>query len=368
MKDQPTDLDVSALADTLAAWAVAPASLTYTPVGFGDHHWTALDADGRRWFVTVADLAHKPYCGEGVEAAWEGLRRAMDTAASLSAEAGLDFVVAPLRTSGAGTGAGTGPGTGPGTASGAEAGMGAGPGSEAGAGAGAGETVRRLGDRYAVSVFPHLDLPAGHFGQVLPPERRRTLVERLAALHRTPPPDATPVHRPGLPDRAPLDAALRAPHDAFTPEHGPYAERCRALLADSAVRLRLRQRLAEFDERTERLIRRAPATVVTHGEPHPGNVMDPGGRTLLLDWDTVALAVPERDLWLCAPDPDDLARYEELTGHHPDRELLAHYALRWDFDDVAACLDVFRAPHAATEDAEQAWQGLTGAVERLSRG
>ncbi|MEE1739525.1 phosphotransferase [Streptomyces sp. BE147] len=347
MKDQPTDLDVSALADALAAWAVAPASLTYTPVGFGDHHWTALAADGRRWFVTVADLAHKPYCGQGVEAAWAGLRRAMDTAASLSAEAGLDFVVAPLRTSGAGTGAGASTGTG------------------AGVGAGVGETVRRLGDRYAVSVFPHLELPAGHFGQVLAPERRRTLVERLAALHRTPPPDATPVHRPGLPDRAPLEAALRAPHDAFTPEHGPYAERCRALLTDSARGLR--DRLAEFDGRTERLIRQAPATVVTHGEPHPGNVMDPGGRTLLLDWDTVALAVPERDLWLCAPDPDDLARYEELTGHHPDRELLAHYALRWDFDDVAACLDVFRAPHAATEDAEQAWQGLTGAVERLNR-
>ncbi|MEV5682302.1 phosphotransferase [Streptomyces sp. NPDC052164] len=336
MKDQPMDLDLSALADTLAAWEVAPTSLTYAPVGFGDHHWTARTADGRRWFVTVADLAHKPYCGAGVEAAPEGLRRAMDTAAALNADAGLDFVVAPLRTASSGASS---------TAS-------------------SGATVRRLGDRYAVSVFPYLDASAGRFGRELPPEHRRLLVERLAVLHRTPAPAATPVHRPGLPDRAPLEAALREPLDAFAPDSGPYAERCRALLTDSARGLR--HRLGEFDERTARLIRQAPTPVVTHGEPHPGNVLDPGGRNLLVDWDTVALAVPERDLWLCSPDPDDLARYEELTGHRPDRDRLTYYALRWAFDDVAACLDVFRAPHAATPDTAQAWEGLTGAVAQLN--
>ena len=39
--------------------------------------------------------------------------------------------------------------------------------------------------------------------------------------------------------------------------------------------------------------------VVTHGEPHAGNVMRRSdGRHLLVDWDTVAVAPPERDLWM----------------------------------------------------------------------
>ena len=38
--------------------------------------------------------------------------------------------------------------------------------------------------------------------------------------------------------------------------------------------------------------------VVTHGEPHPVNVMQTDAGRVLIDWDTVAIAPPERDLWM----------------------------------------------------------------------
>jgi spectinomycin phosphotransferase len=77
-----------------------------------------------------------------------------------------------------------------------------------------------------------------------------------------------------------------------------------------------------------------------------------GDRRLLIDWDTVGLAVPARDLWWL----DDVQRT-------PAIEL---YRLRWDLDDVSVFLAEFRAPHTRTPDTEQAWAGLAGCVERLT--
>ncbi|MGC5534979.1 phosphotransferase family protein [Streptomyces sp. SR-10] len=132
----------------------------------------------------------------------------------------------------------------------------------------------------------------------------------------------------------------------------------------------LRRTLEYFDDGTAQLASDASdaATVVTHGEPHPGNVLDPGGRTLLVDWDTVALSPPERDLWLATDAPEDLSRYAGLTGHHPDPALLAYYELRWALDDMSAALDIFGARHPDTADTRQAWDGLVGAVTALTSG
>ncbi|UZI30993.1 phosphotransferase [Streptomyces sp. VB1] len=327
MKGRPTDIDETVLAAALGAWGIEPVVLTHAPVGFGDHHWVAADAEGRRTFVTVADLEHKPHCGRDAAEAWTGLSRAMDTAATLESASGEAALVAPLRT-------------------------------------GRGETLLHLTDRYAVSVFPYVDAPTGHFGQVPAPGARRMLVERLAQLHTTESPLTTPVHDPALPARAMIEAGLADPQ-RFRADAGPYAQRCQALLAANCTALHAA--LGRFDSSTARLTSEAstsPATaaVVTHGEPHPGNVLDPGGRTLLVDWDTVALAPPERDLWLATDAPEDLSRYAELTGHRPDPELLAYYELRWALDDMAAALDIFGARHPDTADTRQAWEGLVDAV------
>lgn len=296
MRNQPDDVDPR---PALRAWGIDAVAAEYLPVGFGDHHWTAFDDRDRRWFVTVADLANKNHNGIAVAAAWEGLRRAMETAAALRH---LDFVLAPVPTPD-------------------------------------GATLLPIDDRYAVCVFPFLDGTSGRFGD--PPEPVGDLLDRL---HRTPPPPSTPVARPELPGRAALEAALAELDQPWT--GGPFAEPARALLADH--RTGLRRRLAEFDRLVDGL-RGEP--VVTHGEPHPGNVMRVGERRLLVDWDTVGLAVPERDLWWL-----DEGR----------RDPVALYRLRWDLDDVSVFVEGFRAPHAGTPDTEQAWAGLVDCVERLT--
>lgn len=325
VKDRPEGIDEHGLRHALGGWGIDAVSLAYAPVGFGDHHWTAVDAGGRRWFVTVADLAHKSHCGDGPEAAFHGLRRAMDTAWTLRDQEELDFVVAPLRTAG-------------------------------------GDTVRRLGASHALSVFPFMDGAPGGFGQTLTPQERGMVVDMLAALHRSAPPASAPLLRPDLSVRSRLEKALDELGRPW--EGGPFAEPARALLSGCASGFR--RRLEEFDRRVAEVGRRCEDPVVTHGEPHPGNLLHPEGRCLLVDWDTVGLAVPERDLWMVATEPDDLARYIDAGGRRPDPSALALYRLRWDLEDVALFVDWFRGPHGRTADAEESWEGLAGTLERLT--
>ncbi|WP_052848069.1 phosphotransferase [Streptomyces avicenniae] len=319
MRHRPSDIPDSALCAALSAWGLEHPTPTWVPAGFGDHHWTVTTGDGRRWFVTVADLSDKPHCGPDVQGALLGLRRAMDTAYALRA---LPFVVAPLRTAD-------------------------------------GATVAPLGERYCVSVFPFVAGDPGQFCEARTPHERRLVLDLLAALHSTPPPPGIPHHTPAPPGRAVLDAALDATDIPWA--GGPYAEPARALTARHAPALRAV--LEAFDRQAARP---SGAPVVTHGEPHPGNILRAGDRRLLIDWDTTALAPPERDLWLVADGPDDLAYYARATGHTPDQDLLAFHRLRWDLDDTAAFLGWFRAPHTDNPDTAQAWEGLRATLARLT--
>ncbi|MEU8245489.1 aminoglycoside phosphotransferase family protein [Nonomuraea sp. NPDC048916] len=311
MKDRPQDLDEHDLRPVLSEWGIQPAALDYAPVGFGDYHWIATDTDGRRWFVTAADLRLKEQDGEAA------LRRAMDTADALRE---LDFVVAPVRTA-------------------------------------HDETVRLVGARYAVSVFPYLDGVSGFFGQELTPAHRGQVVDLLARLHGAAPPARCPVLRPEPALRALLEQAIEESDQSW--EAGVFARAAGALVAGHAAGLR--RRLAEFDHLARKVDR--SELVVTHGEPHPGNLMWSGDRCLLVDWDTVGLAPPERDLWMFA---EDLARYEDTSGRRPQQAALAFYRLRWALNDVAIFVDQFRRSHERTPDTEQAWAAFAGTVEELT--
>ncbi|MEV0146242.1 MULTISPECIES: phosphotransferase [unclassified Nonomuraea] len=339
MKERPEGVGDEDVRHALAAWGIGSSvSLEYAPVGFGDYHWTATVPTtapapaegapaGRKWFVTVADLGAKEYLGAGPDAAYRGLTRAMDTAAHLREHGGLDFVVAPVRA------------------------------------AEGGGTVRRLGVRHAVSVLPFVPGTPGHFGRPLTPAARHRVIDLLACLHQAQPPPSLPVAPVALPQRAGLEQALDdALDDRAAPWlGGPFGEPARALLSAHAGALR--DRLAGLDRLTGEPAGRR--RVVTHGEPHPGNVLTLGDRCLLIDWDTVGLAPPERDLWHVAQDPADLDRYAEATGHRPDRSLLDGYRLRWALDDVAAFAVWFRAPHDGGADSEEAWAGLRDTVAWL---
>jgi len=109
--------------------------------------------------------------------------------------------------------------------------------------------------------------------------------------------------------------------------------------------------------------------VVTHGEPHPGNLIRVGAQLMLVDWDTVGLARPERDLWMVAGENgEELRRYTAITGRPVDRAALALYRLRWALDDISLFARQLRAPHDRSADTEHAWQALRLTVAGLTAG
>src|SRR5262249_50034242 len=109
-----------------------------------------------------------------------------------------------------------------------------------------------------------------------------------------------------------------------------------------------------FDALADRVRGTGAALVLTHGEPHPGNVIFAGDRILMVDWDTLGLAVPERDLWMLDAG-DELTHYTEVSGRPVDDTAIALYRLRWKLDDIAAFVHLFRSPHGDDADTARAW-------------
>jgi spectinomycin phosphotransferase len=219
-------------------------------------------------------------------------------------------------------------------------------------------------------VFPLLCGDAGRWGEPLPAPERDELVTMLAALHGTRPaavqlaPAATSISW-----RDDLETTLREVGHPWT--GGPLAEPARALVA--AAGGQVHRGLARWDRWADAIAKSA-GLVITHGEPHPGNVMRTGARTgdrgrtelRLIDWDTAGLALPERDLWLVATEAgEELRRYAELTGRAIDRDALAAYRLRWSLDDISSFARQLRAPHRPTPGAEHALRALRISLSQL---
>jgi spectinomycin phosphotransferase len=325
MNVEPGHIDREELARVLdQQWGLAPAGLRHLPVGFGDYHWELTDAAGGRWFVTVAGLAGG-WRGTGPEAGYADLRAAMETVTALG-QAGLEFAVAPVPTAG-------------------------------------GQALAPLGQQHAVTVFPYLGGGSAGFGDELPEADRHALIGILARLH-----GATPLARPTAParglgpaSRPALEAALGQLDQPWS--GGPYSEPARQLLARQAPRVGTA--LARFDELVRETARSGPA-VITHGEPHPGNIVRGAGQLLLIDWDTVGLALPERDLWMVAGDGTrDAELYTELSGREVSDAAMAMYRLRWRLDDIGLFLGDFRGRHERDQDTEDAWEGFTEEMAEL---
>ena len=117
---------------------------------------------------------------------------------------------------------------------------------------------------------------------------------------------------------------------------GPYAEPGRDLLA--RYEEPVRQALARFDGLVNRVQGAGGPCVITHGEPHPGNLLRTRTGLRLIDWDMTALARPERDLWWVISGDQDAARYSRQTSWTVNQDALALYRLRWDLDDIAGFL------------------------------
>ena len=325
----PEEFDVSALVGALAdSWGLDVATADYVAVGGGSYHWVVRDVDGTRRFVTVDDLDQKPWLGDSRDSVFVGLRRASDTAGALH-DLGLSFVVAPIRTD-------------------------------------RGETVRRIGQRHAIALFPFVDGHAGRFGHYEDAVTRAAVVEMLADLHRATPAVTSVAREIGLevPGRRHIEAGLRERNETWS--GGPFSERARQELAAHAADVA--ELLALADRLAADVGGRRSDWVVTHGEPHAANVIWTGERHMLVDWDTVGLAPPERDLWMVVDGEGDESRtYAAATGHTIDRVAMDFYRLAWDLDDLAAYLSELRSPHRHNEDTENAYLGLTRCVAGRDR-
>jgi spectinomycin phosphotransferase len=306
-------------------WGVHAATVEYVPEGGGSHHWRLVADDGAAYFATVDDLDDKDRLGDSNATVLDGLVRALRTSAALRVRAGLDFVLAPLADRD-------------------------------------GEVLRRVTDRYTVSLFPFLTGGSHPFG----PYEDRALQDRaltmIIALHQATDAvtDVAPMHTIRFSGRHDLDAFLVRPTEQW--DGGPFGEPARALFTPRVHELDAL--VCAFDRLLDTTAAGRADTVITHGEPHPGNLLSVDDDVLLIDWDTAALGPPERDLWLITTDPDDLARYEQATGRRAAAAVLTVYRLRWFLDDLGSAIRMFRNPHRDTADAER-W--LNGIAPRLAQ-
>jgi len=302
------------------AWALEPQRLRYLPVGGGAYHWEVdCPRTGRR-FVTCDDLDTKAWLGFGRErgTVFDGLTSAYRAAMELRS-AGNAFVVSPIPTV-------------------------------------SGSPTWRLDDRHSLSVFHFVDGEPGQWGEPVLPSRRQAVLEALVALHGAPPTvNGLRVRHLEVDGREDLDDAMRHLDEAW--DGGPLSERARlALSRDSDVVVSL---LQELDDLSASSGSEDGLLVVTHGEPHPGNVIHSMAGPMIIDWDTVALARPERDLWMLAEiDIDLIVAYEGTTGYAIDRRALRAWRLAWALTDLAAFSALLRGPHDGNTDTERSLVGL----------
>ncbi len=323
MYTRPHDVEEAQVRAVLASgWRFGAVDLNYEPVGFGSHHWIAHDADGDGRFVTVDDLEAKRRCeADTSDTLFERLRRTFTAVLALRANADLTFVVAPLVATD-------------------------------------GSVLQRLSHRYSLVVHPLIvGRPAGRDGEYGTNADRAAVVDLLVELHSTTA-AALPhaVRDDGtLPNRDALRQALGALDHPW--ETGIYGEPTRHLLGRNAGDV---ERLIDaYDQLAVQVLGDDGRMVITHGEPHAGNVVMSQGRYLLVDWDTALIAPPERDLWDLDPgDRSILERYRDATGLEVVPEALTFYRLWYDLTEIGGYVSLFRRPHDRTADTAESWNNL----------
>lgn len=324
MYTRPADLAESVIADAIERLWGRPVSLEYQAVGFGSHHWLAVDNGGGRLFITVDDLAGKlRTADDSTEAAFGRLTAAFGTALALCTQAGLSFVIAPVPAAG-------------------------------------GQVTARLCDRYSLVVHPYVaGTPAGEDGEFTSDEDRRAVMDMLIEIHgaRAGNPRADDFLVPNLDALRLMLTEVGGPSPGTPWRGGPYAQPAKELLRAhvSEMRVLIRAYLSLAKEVAARPWR----MVITHGEPHASNVMTTNDGLLLVDWDTTLLAPPERDLWhMAGHDPSLLHRYTAATGTEIDDQALALYRLWWDLAEIAGYLALFRSDHQDTADTRESLTNL----------
>ena len=310
MLEQPSDLTADMIAQELKQrWDIDGAEVRYTPVGYGSHNWTAVDANGRKWFVKSNRADHEP----------EFRNLTHRTALALH-DAGLDFVLAaiPDRT---------------------------------------GDPRPIGGFGWDLAVFPFLD---GRNTDGSSPRERGLLAETVGRLHAS---GVVPEHAvrwgPGWRQdnlRRILAEMLDQPWT-----NGPYGEEARSLARGDVEGIH--RLLAHSDRLVARLLEDDQPWVMTHGEPSDGNSMvDTDGRMHLIDCDVMMYAPRERDVWVLVTgdhlaksldNPEILKAYQRGAGPiEARRYVMELFRAERHLGEIAGDLDTLSGPHAADADVE----------------
>lgn len=323
MKTAPKDLEMGSVVAALSTlWGIDGVSLRYVPLGFGSHHWIAEAYAGQQWFITVDDL-RAAHLGASEDVSFANLTAAFETAVLLRDSANLPFVIGPVE--------GTN-----------------------------GEVVYRLNDSFSMAIFPYLDVKPSDFARFSQPGDRNDALRLVGRVHNA----TNEVSVAGLrrntlvvPNRNDLVAALRSLEAPW--RGGPYSEPARLMLRDSADALH--KRLRYLDQLAAEVMADTSGWVVTHGEPHAGNVVRTrSGDPVIVDWDTVAYAPRERDLWMLVDDgnPDWSAYQGETNVTSISHTVMDAYRRHWSLSEIAIYISWCVSPHDRTEEMEIAWASL----------
>jgi len=303
-------------------WRLPVARCEYLPEGLGAHHWLgwrdgpagARTKPRPSWFIS-ADQGER---GRRAEAPY--------AAARALADAGLDFVLAPMR-------------------------------------AMSGRVVVPFED-WMFSVTRYVPGRSGP-GPFANDRERADVAALLGQLHSTPPPTGTPRPQPqtSWPDAEAALADLDRPWTG-----GPMGEAARALVRANAASVRVR--IDDFARRTAELLPGDVPWVLSHGEPHTANVRwTDDGRVLLVDWDTLSVRPPESDLGAVlgtADGPEPARAYVAAGGvDRPLRpELLDLFDRAWDLAEIDSYLGQLHAPHPGNADDEHALADVRRYLEK----
>jgi len=326
----PKGLTEEALAMTLArGWGIEVAGLDYRAVGFGSHHWEVVEAGGGRWFVTVDDLAQRRTAEHETNAQVQTRLSASIGAARVlrNASTQYEFIVAPV------------------------------PSLD-------GAVLLSVGEGFCTAVYPLMEGESFGWGPFRRGDHRDAVVSMLIDIHSAPlgRTAGAPVEDFRIQRRDELERALA--EGVEVPNHGPYSGALAELVTRNAPALRAA--LQKYDELVAEATPSAPR-VLTHGEPHPGNTMLTIDGWKLIDWDTAALAPPERDLWDLDPgDGSVLSTYAEATGYAPQPGLIELYKLRWDLNEVGFYSAELRREHSEDANSAANWENVQGVVRGLA--
>ena len=296
MREPPSAIDTDdLLAVVRSEWDAGVVRAEHVPLGFGAHHWAGYDESRPVLFVTF-DRLQPARSAEDLEAAYTG--------AIALCRAGLDFVLAPLPSR-------------------------------------SGSPIVRFSDG-AVSCTPWQQGKSGGELDVA------WTNDALTRLHAVAPPEGIPRWKP-LVARDFAAAVERRAEQPWGP--GPYADTARNAVRDHLAALD--RWVARYHELATHARRRP--WVVTHGEPHSDNQLLTRRGRFLLDWESLMLAPPERDLGVLL---DAGAQVDA------EPEMIEMFDLQWRLDEIQQYVTWFAAEHQGTEDDRIALAGLLDELNR----